>query len=91
MQVEIVGHHGGAQDPDGQVQGVAVDPRLQPLKELAPGGLCPEDLNAETGGDHGDQRQNKRLDGADSEALKRQQQQRIGGGKQHAQQQRDAE
>ena len=53
--------------------------------------LGPEDLDAEAGRHHRDQRQHERFDRADAEALEPQQQQRIGGGDQHADQQRNVE
>ena len=91
VQVQVVRHHGRSQHSDGHVQGVAVEARDQSGHHLGNRGPGPDDLDAEAGGDHRDQRQHEGFEGADAEALKPQQQKRIGGRQQDARQQRNVE
>ncbi len=92
MQVQIVRHHGRAQDADGEVEAVCGRAAAaSPVNISAADGFGPDNLDAETAGHHGDQREHEGLDGADAEALEPEQQQGIGGGEQDADQQRNVE
>ena len=91
VQVQIVRHHRGAQDSDGDVQAVAAQARNQPGEHLRGGRLGPENLDAEAAAHDGDERENERLQGANAEALKPEQEQRIGGRQKDARQQWDME
>ncbi len=82
-------HHRGAKDRDRYIKRVAVESRHEARHHLRDRRLRPQDFNAEADGDHGDQRQHKRLDGADAEALKPEQQQGIPRGDQYAREQRN--
>ena len=91
VEVEIVRHYRGPQDADCQEQAVGIEPRHETAEKLGPHWFGPNHFDTETRGDDGDQRQYKRLDGADAEALKRQQKERIGAGEEHTPQQRNME
>src|SRR5262249_61535469 len=75
VQVEIVRHHRGAQDADGQVEHLAVEENLtagkQSLARSEPERPREKDFIGETAGDGGDQRYNQGLDPAEAAALER--------------------
>ena len=92
MQIEIVRHHRGAQNADGDIQIFIGDMRDQARQHVLhhrPTG--PADFDEETSANHGDQSQHKAFDHANPEAGEPQQQQSVGRGKQHAEEQRNVE
>ena len=69
----------------------SAQPRDQAGHHFREHGLGEQDLDEEAAADDRDQRQDERFHGADAEALQPQQQQRVGGGEQHADEQRNVE
>ncbi len=84
-------HHGRAEDGDGEIETTAIDARHQAVEQRAGRRVRPEDLDSEAGRHDRDQRKDEGLDGANAEALEPEQQQRIGGGEDDADEQRNVE
>ena len=91
MPVQIVRHHGGAQDSDGDGGAVAVHDRQEARQHFAERRPGPQDLDAEADRHDGDQREHEGLDRPDAEVLEPQEQQGIGRGEQNSDQQRNVE
>ncbi len=91
MQIYIVGHHGSAQHGNRYIQAVAIETGDQAAEHFARRWLGPQHLNTEAARHDRDEGQDEGFDGADAEALKPEQEQGIGGGDQHAEQERDVE
>ena len=91
MQIEIVRHHRRADDGDGDVQALIVQPRQQPRHDFMDHRPRKRQLDQEASGDHRDQDQDHRFDQADSVAGKPQHQDGVERGDQHPDQQRQSE
>ena len=92
VQVQIVRHHRGAEDADGDVQllagqDVGHKPRRNPRRRR----LTKENLDQEADPDDQPQRQDEGLQLADAEMLDQQQQQHVAAGDQHAPENGNAE
>ena len=95
VQIEVMRHHGGAENAERQIQHVRVlhdlDGRREAADHLAPIGIGHGDLDAEADGDdqqHGD---DEGLDPAEAERLHPQNQKHVERGQQHADLERNAE
>ncbi len=91
VQVQVVRHHRGAQDPDHDVEVLVAGVRDQPAGHLREGRLCHQDLNPKAHRHDGDEAEHKALDHADAEAGEPQQQQDVERGEQHAGEQGNVE
>src|ERR1019366_7003558 len=89
VEVEVMGHYRGPDNADGQVETVAVEARRQAAEDLRYHRLGPEHFDTECRRDHGDERKDEGLDGADTEALEEEQEQGIGPGENDAGEERD--
>jgi len=89
MQVEIMGHHGGAEHSDGDVEALAADVGNHAEEHLGGDRLGEDDLDAKAGGHDGDEGEDEGFDVADAETLEPEQQEGIGGGEEDADQKRD--
>ena len=91
MQIEVVGHHRGPENPGRQKQLLPVPEAgglgKEALAHLAPVRLQQEHLHREATPHQGDQGDHQGLQPADPEALQGQQQQGVGGGQTHSQEQ----
>jgi hypothetical protein len=88
MQIEIMRHHGGAEDAERQIQHLAVGEnvrgRREALEHRAPIGIGHRDLHRKTRRDHAQHRHHEGFDPAKAERLQRQNQKHVGGGDDHA-------
>ena len=95
MKIEIVGHHGGAQDPDGDVQHLLIAQDFRAWNEtghgFAPQRLREEDFVRKAGGNRSDQRDNEGFDQAEATALEREDDQNIHRGNEDTGKKRQAE
>ena len=95
MEIEVVGHHGGAQDSRREIElgAIAERGRLRhkPAQHAGQVGPQQQHLNGETGADQGHQADHQGFQPADAEALQPQQQQGVEGGEHNAERQGQAE
>ena len=95
VQVEIMRHHGRAENAHGEVEHLRVahdlDRRREAEDHLAHVGLRHGDLDGEAGGDHQQRAHDEGLDPAKAEVLQIKDQEDIERGNEHAELERDAE
>ena len=96
MQVKIVRHHRRAQDPDRNVEHSRISQNIrrwnkEPVRD--PSKLRPrkDDLQRKAERDHADQRDHQRLDVAEAAVLQEEDDEHVGRGQAHADQQRNVE
>ena len=88
MQIEIMRHHGRADNAERQIKHLAVmqnrGGRRESPEHGAPVRIGQRDLDRKAGGDHAEHRDHESLDPAEAERLQRQDQEHIRGGDDHA-------
>ena len=95
VQIEIVGHHGGAEDADGDIEHFFVTQDFRVRNETT-GGFPPDrvsekDFVRETEADAGDERDNEGFDKAEATALQGEDDEDVQARQQNAEEQRDVE
>ena len=95
MQIEIVRHHGGAEDAEREIEHVRIGDDLGRRREAAdhraPIRIGHRDLDREADRDDAEQRHDEGLDPAEAEVLHPQDQEHVERGDQHAELERNAE
>ena len=91
MQVEIVRHHGGAQDADGHIEAVVIEARDQAGDHFRGRRFGQQNLDEEADADQRDQAEDESFELADAVVLQDEDEQRIAGGDEDADEQRDVE
>jgi hypothetical protein len=95
VEIEIVRHHGGAEDAYGDVKHLAVAKELGVRDEaacgFAPERLRPEDFVGEAGGNAGDERDNESFDEAEAASLQGEDDEYVQRGDEHTGEERESE
>ena len=92
MQVEVVRHHGGSDDADGDVQGLAIElRRYQPAEHIQRGGIHDEHLAQEGHADERHERDDQHLQHPHAAVHEEEDEQGIQGADKHAPKHRDPE
>ncbi len=91
VEIQVVRHDGCSEDGDGDVEGLRIQTGQQAADDFGEIRAREEDLKCEATGDGGDEHEHKSLDDADAEAGEPKHEQRVGGGDENADHQRNVE